>query len=90
MKVESVEVYSHTTNCPVIRVPERKFPGVLIQGDSLRSLLVDIEEIIECCKRGDLREVSDGLEYLKESLADYLQVYEDVLKEHEIPLPYFK
>jgi predicted RNase H-like HicB family nuclease len=90
MKVELVEVYSHTTNSPVIRVPERKFPGVLIQGDSLRCLLVDIEEIIECCKRGDLSEVSDGLEYLKESLADYLQVYEDVLKEHEIPLPYFK
>ncbi len=90
MKVENVEVYSHITNCPVIRVPERKFPGILIQGDSMYVLLQTVEEIIANQKGGDMAEVSDGLEYLRGILSNYVSAYEEVLKTHDIPLPYVR
>lgn len=38
MRTESVEIYSDETNRAVIRHPGRKFPGVLIQGDTLFTL----------------------------------------------------
>ena len=43
MRVESVEIYSDESNRAILRHPGRKFPGLLIQGDSLYSL----------CKKAD-------------------------------------
>jgi hypothetical protein len=38
MRKEEVEIYSDSTNCAVMRHPGRRFPGVLIQGDTLYAL----------------------------------------------------
>ena len=38
MRVESVEIYSESSNGAILRHPDRRFPGVLIQGDALWSL----------------------------------------------------
>jgi len=35
MRTEVVEIYSDQANAAVIRHPSRKFPGVLVQGDTL-------------------------------------------------------
>lgn len=35
MHVEPVEIYSDLSNGAIMRHPGRRFPGVLIQGDSL-------------------------------------------------------
>jgi hypothetical protein len=35
MFIEEVEVYSGATNKVVLRVPPRRYPGILIQGDNL-------------------------------------------------------
>ena len=44
MRTESVEIYSDETNRAVLRHPGRKFPGVLIQGDTLYTLCVMADE----------------------------------------------
>jgi len=49
MRVEPVEIYSDEPNHAVLRHPGRRFPGALIQGDSLyvlcrqadKSMLID-------------------------------------------------
>jgi len=38
MHTATVEIYSDTSNAAVLRHPDRRFPGVLIQGDTLHSL----------------------------------------------------
>jgi hypothetical protein len=38
MHKEEMEIYSHTPNKVVLRVPWRRYPGILIQGDSLLRL----------------------------------------------------
>ena len=38
MRSESVEIYSDTTNAAVLRHPGKKFPGVLVQGDTLYTM----------------------------------------------------
>jgi hypothetical protein len=88
MRVEPVEIYSDTTNAAVMRHPGRRFPGVLIQGDTLHSL----------CRRADaicaeMKALSDTDHYqeannLRNALWSYLSHYKAVLGEHEIPLPF--
>ncbi len=44
MHTESVEIYSDATNSAVMRHPGRRFPGVLVQGDTLHSMCVAADE----------------------------------------------
>lgn len=44
MRSEDVEIFSDMTNAAVMRHPGRKFPGVLIQGDTLYTLCREADE----------------------------------------------
>jgi hypothetical protein len=50
MKTELVEIYSDASNLAVIRHPNRRFPGVLIQGDSLFILVEEAKEILQAVR----------------------------------------
>jgi len=82
MRTESVEIYSDETNDAVMRHPGRKFPGVLIQGDTLYSLFVLADEAF--AKAG----FNEQLNHLRTALQDLLLHYKIVLGEHEIRLPF--
>jgi len=47
MTEETLEVYCNETNFTVIRVRERSYPGVLIQGDSLMGIVGDLKEAVQ-------------------------------------------
>lgn len=82
MRTESVEIYSDETNRAVIRHPGRKFPGVLIQGDTLYTLCVMADEA--CAEAGP----SDELNRLRNALRGLLIHYKVVMGEHKIRLPF--
>jgi len=82
MRTESVEVYSDETNRAVMRDPGRKFPGVLIQGDTLFTLCAMADEA--CAKSGSNKD----LDRLRDALLDLLLHYKIVLGEHDIRLPF--
>lgn len=88
MKTEHIEVYSHASNCCIVRMPERKFPGVVIQGDSLSNLFdraIDLIELLE--GKTDEETFLSALE-LAQSLEGHLLHYEETLRQHGIGLPY--
>lgn len=86
MRSETVEILSDQSNAAVMRHPERAFPGVLVQGDSLYVL----------CQRADAacKEVGRGkpgfgeLNDLRNALWSYLNHYKATLLEHRIALPF--
>ncbi|MFK0123186.1 DUF6959 family protein [Streptomyces nigra] len=82
------ELFTDGGNDAVVRVPGRRFPGVLVQGDSLYVLRCDVAEVVEACERGDLDEASDSAGLLLAHLDALLARYEVTLSEHEIPRPY--
>ena len=87
VKKVSVEVLSESINCPVIKLPNRKFPGVLIQGDSFNNLKELLKELeAELKKKGV---TTDILDEVKEFVVTRLDLYESTLKENNISLPYF-
>jgi len=87
MKDEVVEVYSDDSNTVVMRHPSRRFPGVLIQGDTLHSLLSDLSSVL--VEKEKLSEDAAGdLEGVYDRLQKLLENYKRVLSSHKLPLPF--
>lgn len=86
MRKELVEIYSDKTNAAVLRHPGRKFPGVLVQGDTLHGLCQRLDFALKDLGRdnsayGELNEIRNALWSLKNH-------YKSILVEHDCPLPF--
>lgn len=88
MRVEQVEIYSDKTNAAVMRHPGRRFPGVLIQGDSLSILCRRADTVCEAEKASGTGESYAEANELRNALQALLSHYKAVLGEHGIPLPF--
>ncbi len=87
MQRVEIEMFCETTNCPVVRVPSRHFPGVVIQGDSLMILLSSAQDICKLIATND-PELPDAADYLKGMLWDYVREYERVMETNDLELHY--
>ncbi len=87
MRKEEVEIYSDATNAAVIRHSVRKFPGLLVQGDTLYSMYQRAETVLnELNPETDIYfEMLD----LKELLEGMVKHYSSVLQHHDHPLPFY-
>jgi len=86
MRKASVEILSDRTNAAVLRHPDRKFPGVLVQGDTLYTLCYRADAA--CRKIGRSSLGFDETNDLRNALHSLLSHYKVVLGEHDIPLPF--
>jgi hypothetical protein len=86
MRVESVEIYSDTTNSAIMRHPDRHFPGVLMQGDTLYSLCQRADDV--CASIGRESPAFEEANKLRNVLWGYLSHYKNVLTEHGLTLPF--
>jgi len=87
MRRAEVEIYSDASNAAILRHPERRFPGCLVQGDSLFVLLQSLERV--ALESGSLSEdaaadLADVIGSLQEKLAHY----KATLLEHGIEFPF--
>jgi hypothetical protein len=74
MKIE-VEIYTDQRNNAVLRLPARKYPGILIQGDSLRNL-AETAAVIATLSEGYGGELAEEATSLAESLSELCRWYE--------------
>jgi hypothetical protein len=88
MHNENVEIYSDKTNAVVIKHPLRRFPGVLIQGDSLHGLCVQADAACAAARSKLSPDEYDELNELRNTLWGYLNHYKSVLGEHQMTLPF--
>lgn len=86
MHIEPIEIYSDQSNAAIMRHPDRHFPGVLVQGDTLHTLCVRADEACKLIGRGSsaYEEAND----LRNRLWEFLNHYKGVLNAHGIPLPF--
>ncbi len=90
MKNLEIQVLSETVNCPVVSMPGRRFPGVVIQGDSLKILFDLVDEIENLSCSNEVDELRETIGSLKRKLGGYIEEYEVVMKAHGKQLPYVK
>jgi hypothetical protein len=88
MRSEIVEIYSDQTNAAVLRHPGRKYPGVLVQGDTLHSMCCRADEACKEAKALKQDNAYKELNDLRNHLWSLLNHYTSVLQEHQIPLPF--
>lgn len=88
MERVEAELFTDGGNNAVVRLPLRRFPGVLIQGDSLSILRSEVAEVIEACDQGDLAGARETAGLLLANLDELLARYTAALDAHKIPRPY--
>ena len=81
MKKVEVDVLSSDSNSWVIKTPGRKYPAVVVQGDSLYHLKYLAQKIQELLNGADKEELRDYVEELNDLLAGRVTHYDDVLRE---------
>jgi hypothetical protein len=88
MKTIEVEALTEPHNYAVIRLPTRRFPGVVVQGDTLSTLVATLRRAVNLIEAGatedGLEEVGEVLETLEAAQGGY----EAALEAHAIPKPY--
>ncbi len=88
MRVEQVKIYSDATNQAILRHPGRKFPGVLIQGDTLHNLYLEVDSILSKHGKGLSQDGREELKDVRKHLKDLIEHYKAVLREHGMELPF--
>jgi hypothetical protein len=73
-KETNVEIFVEESNFVVLRVPSRRYPGVLIQGDSLVNLVSAAKDAIELFDI-DKKEALEALKFLYDELNWRLEGY---------------
>lgn len=86
MRQEPVEILSDQTNATVMRHPGRRFPGVLVQGDTLHTLCQRADVVCRELRRGSPG--YDEANELRNALWGFLTHYKTVLGEHDLSLPF--
>jgi hypothetical protein len=85
---ELVEVFSDAVNRWILRTPGRNFPGVVIQGDTLRNLYRNAKGVHALAQHHSDEDLLDEVDSLCGTLREMLVHYEQVLKAHDMELPY--
>jgi len=75
METISVELFTDQGNNAVIRLPGRKNPGVLVQGDTLMNLVETAQSVRDLARTGS-QELREEAEALAEMLSDIYAWYE--------------
>ena len=87
-RATDLELWSAQTNSAVVRVPGRRFPGVVVQGDSLSILFALAMDVLERLPGTADTELRSAAEELAEKLFAHVKSYESTLEVRGVALPY--
>lgn len=90
MELKQLEVFSEESNFGVVRMPGRRFPGCVVQGDSLSILLTIAENCQALAAATGQGELIAEVQELVQALSHRIEHYEAVLKRHGLELPYVR
>ena len=90
MKTVEVEVYSDASNHWIVRTPGRRFPALIVQGDTFHSLLADVEALAANLSTilGPNAEPAEEAAAIADSLRERLADYERTITAAGFELPY--
>lgn len=87
--MDNVRVYT-TGAYPVVHMPGRKFPGVVVQGDTLSIWCSALKELLSSVEEQNRSEEYYSLLMLYEDAKAFLDHYEETLEKQGMELPYVK
>lgn len=88
MDAQELTILDGACNSIIVKSSKRKFPGVIIQGDTLHSWSSILAESKKCILASDMDEASNCISELQALINAQLAHYETVLRELNLKLPY--
>lgn len=80
----SVKLLSSPVNFAVVQLPERQYPGVVVQGDTLLGFIQRLNRMRDLLASGNDEALLTEIEDLQEILSDALSFYEKTCQDHSI------
>lgn len=90
MMTETARLLSRSGNYAVVQLPDRNFPGIVVQGDSAHALLAQVDAILKLARKYEDADLNAEIEDLRELLSDLNGHFEIVCAREGIKLPYPK
>lgn len=81
---DSAKLLSAPVNFAVVQLPERQYPGVVVQGDTLGALVDQLGRMRALLHAGDLDELAEEIEEMGDQLSSALSFYKSVCEERSI------
>lgn len=75
-------------NNAVLRLPGRRFPGVLVQGDALSVLNAEVQRALALLRSGDTAAAEEELSLVANHLGALVDGYVRVMDAAGMPLPF--
>ena len=88
MEYMELEVYSQSINRGIVKMPSQSFPGLVLQGETLATLLKLASTVLEISQATNDSKLVDTARELTETIQKLMSHYESTLNRHNIPLPY--
>ena len=88
MQYMELEVYSQSIDRAIVKMPSQSFPGLVLQGETLSSLLKLAKMAHEKSQHTDDAELIDTSRELLETIQKLVSHFEATLNRHNHPLPY--
>jgi hypothetical protein len=88
MEMIEVEAFPPLGNWAVVRLPGRTFPGVVMQGDSMSSLVLWLREAETALANADVKAAEDLIALVLDTLEEVRRGYEAMLEANDIGFPY--
>lgn len=88
MEKMEIEVYSRAPEGAVVRMPGRRLPGLVIEGDSLSIVFNFTKSILNRAQEDSDEELIAWAQELKELIQWQLYTYEETMSQHGLELPY--
>jgi hypothetical protein len=85
-----VKLLAVPSNFAVVQLPGRRFPGVVMQGDTLSDYVTTLSEVLGSLDETEQEEAYFEVLRLKEQLENALDHYEQVCSNNGIELPYVR
>jgi hypothetical protein len=79
---DSAKLLSAPVNFAVVQLPERQYPGVVVQGDTLAGLVGQLARMKALLNAGDVDELAGEIEEMEDQLLGALSFYESVCAKH--------
>jgi hypothetical protein len=88
MSSDTAQILSHVPNSGIVQLPGRRFPGIVMQGDTLSNVFESSRFLL-----GEFKRLRDEERYYEtlmfaEQLQAQLLHYEETLQRHAMELPY--
>lgn len=81
---ETAKLLSPAVNFAVVQLPDRQYPGVVVQGDTLNGLVSQLGRMQSLLDARELEDLQDEITEMSDQLEAALDYYKLICEKHSI------